>query len=396
MSSLLIAHSSLLLYQCFGVERNQQFFVGGDDHRGRRAILADDVAGVLAVVLVAGVVDLVAEQGEVFHHGLADHAAVLADTAGEHERVDARECHGDAADFAGQLVAEGLEGDLGAEMAFAGGLRQGAHVVRKAGEAEQAGFLVHELVEAVDVVAVLLADEEEDGRVEATGAGTHDKAIERGEAHGGVGALAVENRGAAGTVAEVGGDEAAIFRLLAQDLGGFGGHEAVAGAVETVTADGVVFVELVWDAVEESLARHGLVEGGVEHGHLWERWEELGRAFHAGRVCGFVQRGEQRDAADVVDDFLADLFALDVLAAMHHAVADGFDRVDELLFVQELLHFGNGFGVRRAVEIEIDVAFGALGLHVTVHADVLDEAAGDGLLGLGVDDGELDRGTAAI
>ena len=386
----------MLLHQCFGVERNQQFFVGGDDHRGRRAVLADDVAGVLAVVLVAGVVNLVAEQGEVFHHGLADHAAVLADTAGEHERVDARECHGDAADFAGQLVAEGLEGDLCAEMAFACGLRQGAHVVRKTGEAEKAGFLVHELVEAVDVVAVLLADEEEDGRVEATGTGAHDEAVERGEAHGGVGALAVQNGGAGAAVAQVGGDEAAVFRVLAQNLGGFGGHEAVAGAVETVTADGVVFVELVWDAVEEGLARHGLVEGGVEYGHLRERREELGRAFHAGRVCGFVQRGEQRDAADVVDDFLRNLLALDVLAAMHHAVTDGFDRVDELLFGEELLDFGDGFGVRGAVEVEVDVAFGALGLHVAVHADIFDEAAGDGLLGLGIDDGELDRRTAAV
>ena len=81
---------------------------------------------------------------------------------------------------------------------------------------------------------------------------------------------------------------------------------------------------------------------------------------------------------------------------MHHAVTDGFNRVDELLFVQELLHFGNGFSVRGAVEIEIDVAFGALGLYVAVHADIFDEAAGDGLLGLGVDDGELDRGAAAI
>ena len=138
------------------------------------------------------------------------------------------------------------------------------------------------------------------------------------------------------------------------------------------------------------------MEGGVEHGDLRELREELGGAFHAGRVCGFVQRGEQRDAADVVDDFLRNAFALDVLAAMHHAVADGFNRVDEFLFGEELLDFGDGFGVRGAVEIEVDVAFGALGLHVAVHADIFDEAARDGFLGLGVDDGELDRRTAAV
>ena len=386
----------MLLHQCFGVERNQQFFVGGDDHRGRRAVLADDVAGVLAVVLVAGVVNLVAEQGEVFHHGLADHAAVLADTAGEHERVDARECHGDAADFAGQLVAEGFESDLGAEMAFACSLRQSTHVVAEAREAEQTGFLVDELVEAVDIVTVLLADEEEDCRVEATGAGTHDKAVQRGEAHGGVGAFAVQNGGAAGTVTEVSGNEAAVFRILAQNLGGFGSHEAVAGAVETVTANGILFVEGIRNAVEVSLARHGLVEGGVEHGDLRERREELGGAFHTGCVSRFVERGKQGNATDVVDHFLGDLFALDVLTAMHHAVADSFDGFDELLFGEELLHFGNGFGMGRAIEIEVDIAFRALGLHVTIHADIFDEAAGDGFFGLGVDNGELDRGAAAI
>jgi hypothetical protein len=50
----------------------------------------------------------------------------------------------------------------------------------------------------------------------------------------------------------------------------------------------------------------------------------------------------------------------------------------------------------RAIEIEVDIAFGALGLHVTIHADIFDEAAGDGFFGLGVDNGELDRGAAAI
>ena len=354
------------------------------------------MARVLAVVFVAGVVDLVAKQGEVFHDGLADHAAVFANAAGEHQSVNAGESHGDAADFAGQLVAEGFESDLGAEMAFACGLRQGAHVVRETGETEKAGFLVYELVEAVDIVAVLLADEEEDCRVEATGTGAHDKTVERGETHGGVGALAVQNGGAAGTVTEVSGNEAAIFRLLAQDLGGFGSHKAVAGAVETVTADGILFVEGIRNAVEVSLARHGLVEGSVKHGDLRERRKELGGAFHTGCVSRFVERGKQGNATDVVDDFLRDLFALDVLAAMHHAVADGFDGVDELLFGEELLDFGDGFSMSGAIEVEIDVAVRALSLHVAIDADVFDEAAGDGFFGLGVDNGELDRGAAAI
>ncbi len=354
------------------------------------------MAGFLAVLFVAGFVDLVAENLEVVHRHLADKLAVLADTAGEHQGVDARECHGDAADFAGEPVGERFEGNLCADVAFACGLRQGAHVVAESGEAEKAGFLVYKLVETVDIVAVLLADEEEDCRVDASGAGAHDEALERGEAHGGVNALAVQNGGAAGTVTEVGRDEADFFGLLAQNLGGLAGHEAVACAVGAVATDLVFFVELVGDAVEVCLAGHGLVEGCVEHGDLRERREELGGAFHTGCVSRFVERGKQSDATNVVDDFLRDAFALDVLTAMHHAVADSFDGVDELLFGEELLDFGNGFGMGRAIEIEVDVAFGALGLDVAIHADVFDEAARDGFFGLGVDNGELDRGAAAI
>ena len=390
----LLSTSNFLLHQCFGVESDE--FVGGDDHGGRGAVLADDVARFLAVLFVAGFVNLVAENLEVVHRHLADELAVLADTTGEHEGVDARESHGDAADFTGEPVGECFESNLGSHVAFACGLRQGAHVVRKTGEAEQTGFLVYKLVEAVDIVAVLLADEEKNSRVDGTRAGTHDQAFERSETHGGVGALAVQNGGAAGAVAEVSGNEAGFFGLLAKDTAGFGSHKTVAGAVGAVTADAIFFIELVGDAVEVGLARHGLVEGGVEHGDLRERREELGGAFHTGGVSRFMQRGKQSDATNVVDDFLRDAFALDVLTAMHHAVADSFDGVDELLFGEELLDFGDGFGMSGAIKVEIDVAVRALGFYVAIDADVFDEAAGDGFFGLGVDNGELDRGAAAI
>ena len=192
------------------------------------------------------------------------------------------------------------------------------------------------------------------------------------------------------------GDEAAVFRFLAEDLGCFGGYKAVAGAVETVAANAVLFVVFIRNAIKVSLLGHGLVERGVEHGDLREAREEFGGTFHAGSMGRFMQRGKQRDAADVVDDFLRDTFALDVLTAVHHAVADSFDRIDKLLFTEELLDFGNGFGVSGAIEVEVDVAGRAFCLDVAVNADIFDEAARDGFFGLGVDNGELDRGAAAI
>ena len=394
-----LSTSYCLLDQFFCVECDEEFFVCCNDDCLRRAVLRDEVVGFLAALEIAFFIDLVAEELQVVESLLADVEAVFADAAREDDSVDARESHGEAADFAGEAVAENVKGDLGALVAFACSLRQGAHVVRKSREAEQAGFLVHEVVELVDgavFFAVLLCDVEEDCRVEAAGAGAHDEAFERCEAHRGIDALAVQNSGAAGTVAEVSRDEAGFFGLGAENLASFGCHEAVARAVCTVTADTVFFVELVRDTVEVCLLRHGLVECRIEHGDLREAREELRGAFHAGGVCRFVERCKQRDAADVVDDFLRDLFALDVLAAMHDAVADGFDRAGELLGVEEFLDLVDGFGMRGAVEVEVNLAFGTLCFGVTVHADVFDEAASDGFLGLCIDDSELHRGAAAV
>ena len=384
-----------LLHKCFCVESDEQFFVCCDDDCLRRAILRDEVVGFLAALEIAFFINLVAKELEVVESLLANVETVFADAARENDSVDARESHGEAADFAGEAVAENVESDLGALVAFACSLRERAHVVREAGEAEQAGFLVHEVIELVDgavFFAVLLCDVEEDGRVEATGARAHDKAFERCEAHRGIDALAVQDGGAAGAVAKVGRDEAGFFGLGAENLASFGRHKAMACAVSTVTADAVLFVELVRDTVEVSLLRHGLVECRIEHGDLRETREELGGAFHAGSVCRFVERGKERDAADVVDNFLRDLFALDVLTAMHDAVADSFDCRSELLGVEELLDLIDCFGMRGAIEVEVDVAFGALGFSVAIDANVFNESACNGLLCLCVDDGELHRG----
>ena len=391
--------TSCLLNESFGVEGDKQFFVCCNDDSLRRAVLRDEVVGFLAALEVAFFVDLVAEELQVVESLLADVEAVFADAAREDDSVNARECHGEAADFAGEAVAEDVEGDLGALVAFACSLRKRTHVVRKTGEAEQAGFLVHEVVELVDgavFFAVLLSNVEEDCRVEATGAGTHDKAFERGEAHRGIDALAVQDGGAAGAVAEVSRDEAGFFGLGAENLASFGCHKAVARAMGAVTADAVLFVELVRNTVEVSLLRHRLVECRIEHGDLRKAREEFGGAFHAGSVCRFVKRGKERDATDVVDDFLRDLFALDVLTAMHDAVTDSFDGLGEFLGVKELLDLIDCFCMRGAVEVEVNLAFRALGLSVAVHADIFDEAACDGFLGLGVDDSEFHRGAAAV
>lgn len=125
-----------LLHQCFGVEGDEQFFVCCNDDSLRSAVLRDEVVGFLAALEVAFFIDLIAEELQVVESLLADVEAVFADAAREDYGVNARECHGEAADFAGEAVAEDIEGDLGALVAFTCGLRQGAHVVRKSRETE--------------------------------------------------------------------------------------------------------------------------------------------------------------------------------------------------------------------------------------------------------------------
>ena len=91
------------------------------------------------------------------------------------------------------------------------------------------------------------------------------------------------------------GDEAqaGVVEAAAERRGQPAGHVAVRGPVEPVAADAVPLVQDVGQAVEVRAGGHGLVEGGVEHGHLGDTVAEqlAGRpvALHVGRV---VQGGE--------------------------------------------------------------------------------------------------------
>jgi hypothetical protein len=60
---------------------------------------------------------------------------VLADAAGEYQRVEAAGCHGELADHAGRTVAEQFDGFLGR---FLIRFQQRPHVLADAGYAKQA------------------------------------------------------------------------------------------------------------------------------------------------------------------------------------------------------------------------------------------------------------------
>ncbi len=62
------------------------------------------------------------------------------------------------------------------------------------------------------------------------------------------------------------------------------------GAVEAVAAHAVLFVPLVGQRIDIGMFRHGLVEGGVEDGHMRHVGQDrLGR-LDAGDIRRVVQR----------------------------------------------------------------------------------------------------------
>ena len=99
------------------------------------------------------------------------------------------------------------------------------------------------------------------------------------------------------------------------------------------------------------------------------------RDFHARRVRLFVEGRERTMPADN-RSLPASRARLNVFAAMDHPVTDRFDGVDELLPVRYFCTSATASACVRAVEFEIDFAARGPGF-TTVHADVLDESAGE-------------------
>jgi hypothetical protein len=104
---------------------------------------------------------------------------------------------------------------------------------------QQAGFLGQHGVDLGNAHAQVVVQEEDDGRIDVTGAGAHHQAFQRGQAHGGVDGLAVLDGADGAAVAQVAVDDVELFhrRFSAWRSSG---DEAVAGAVGAVTTDAVL------------------------------------------------------------------------------------------------------------------------------------------------------------
>ena len=163
-------------------------------------------------------------------------------------------------------------------------------------------------------------------RIDVAAAGSHDEAFQRGEAHRGVHAEAALHGAGAAAVAEVGGDQLVSAGIFAQQPRGLGRHEAVAGAVEPVTADLVFFVKLVRNGIEKRLLRHRLVERRVKHRDVRQRGKTLRAASMPTRLAGLCSGASGTHSRIAARVSVIDLRAVRKrLAAMDDAVADGAD-----------------------------------------------------------------------
>ena len=300
---------------------------------------------------------------------------------------------------------EHVERELCAVVAFSRGGVEIAEVGGHAGNAQHAGLLVEDVQHLVDADAIFIHNELDDAAVQITAAGAHRQADQRGEAHGGVDALAAVDRADGAAVAHVAGDELQLLDGLAHQLRAAGGHIAVAGAVETVAADAIVLVIFIRDGVHISLAGHGLVERGVEHGDHRHVTHDLAAGFDAGDVGGIVQRREWDALLQRGHDGIVDFHGgSELLTAVDDTVADCVDLLHRgdhaVLGARQLVdNSGDGFRMRGHCEVFVKhrLAADERGVfQMTVDADALAQALGQDRLGLHVDQLILQGGAAGV
>ena len=173
--------------------------------------------------------------------------------------------------------------------------------------------------------------------------------------------------------------------------------------MEAVAAHVQALVVLIRHAVEIRLGRHGLMESGIEHGHVGRARHDLLARLDAHEVGGVMQRTQRDIGADGVLDLLVDKHAGgERLAAVEHAMAHRADFVHmldrALLRVgQGLDHEGAGLGVVLDGLLKDDLlAVDLLGELAALDADALHQALGHELFAVHVHQLVFQRGRTRV
>ena len=267
--------------------------------------------------------------------------------------------------------------------------------------AEHTRLLIHHLIDIVCSGDLALTHKVGDDRgVDATASGTHHNALEGSETHRGIEALAVYNCREGCAVAEVAGNYLGV--LLAEKLYGSAANEAVRGAVEAVTADLVLLIVLVGNAVHINVIGHSAVEAGIKYRNLRNRHDLL-TLYDTLEVRGVVERAK---VAALLDDSLYlvgnENRAGKLLTAVKNSVtysADLINRCDnaDLGIYESVKNELKCLAVsgKRALGLVILLA-GNLELESGLAADLLANTLCDYLFIFHIDELELERGAACV
>ena len=306
-----------------GVARDHPFLIGIDHQRHRLVAGADDAGRAADGAEVGAGVDFETERAKALQRHSANAGRVLADTAGENHGIETPQRHGQGANVAGEAMNEHVQRQDRPRMSRGSRVAQLAAIVRQLGKAEKAALIVEHRVHFVEGPAGAPHEVDERAGVHVAGPGAHDQAFQRRHAHGGIDAMPVLYRGGRGSVTEMRGDQAVIGRVEAEHAHRFLRHVAVAGAVETVAANGVIAVDPHRQGIEIGCWLHGLVERGVHHGDVRNCRHSLDRMPNDEQRRGVMQRRQMTAGLDVdnnsrrYDDRGAYEFA-----AMHDTVTD--------------------------------------------------------------------------
>src|SRR5258708_38894189 len=105
-----------------------------------------------------------------------------------------------------------LEGKSGSHIAGSPRFEHHAHIARYAGHALETRLFIQHAIELLGVAAAVLQKVNQDTRVNRTGPAAHHESFERGEAHGGIDARSVTDRGQRTSISEMASDQAKRFQ----------------------------------------------------------------------------------------------------------------------------------------------------------------------------------------
>jgi len=169
--------------------------------------------------IVADFIDGKSQFLQALHTAGTDAAVVLADTAGENQRIGSAQNAVIRSDVFLDAVTERFNGQKRAGVV---GICCGdnfPHIGTHAGNTQKPAFVVQHFVQCIDVQMMLTHQIGDDPRIKIADARAHDQPLQRAEAHGGVDGMSPLNSAHAGPVAQVAGNEIQASHRSLQILG---------------------------------------------------------------------------------------------------------------------------------------------------------------------------------